>query len=157
MIFVGIDPGKTGHVALIDENGRYLDDFAMPLLGDELDASELAAILKDATAVAIEQVGAMPGNGGVSMFNFGRIFGEALAMVKVSGVPMVRPRPQAWQKDAFRGRPKGNPKETSRMVAAERWPGLRDRFKLKKSCGLADALHLADYARRDCLAVQSSA
>ena len=154
MRFIGIDPGKTGHIAIIDETGEFLHDSKMPLIDGELACSVMEAHLLGARCVALEQVQAMPGGGVrrpgiVSTFNFGKIFGETLACAKMCSVKILRPRPQEWQKLIYGGRKKGqDPKEVSRAVAAERHPSIADRFQTKVSAGLADALHLAEYARR---------
>ena len=154
MMFVGIDPGKTGHIAMIDETGEFISDCKMPIIDGELAVITLQSYVYEARCVGLEQVQAMPGGGLrrpgiVSTFNFGRIFGETIACVKLCRVSMLRPRPQEWQKLIYGGRKKGkDPKETSRAVAAERHPSIADRFQTKVSAGLADALHLAEYARR---------
>ena len=154
MHFIGIDPGKSGWIAVINEEGLYLTDSKMPLLDGELATSVLEAQCLTARCVALEQVQAMPGGGVrrpgiVSTFNFGKIFGETLACIKMCNVSILRPRPQEWQKLIYGGRKKGqDPKEVSRAVASARHPLIADRFQTKVSAGLADALHLAEYARR---------
>lgn len=154
MRFIGVDPGKTGHIAIINEEGEYLFDAKIPLIDGELACSVLETHCLGARCVALEQVQAMPGGGVrrpgiVSTFNFGKIFGETLACIRMCNAPLLRPRPQEWQKLIYGGRKKGqDPKETSRAVAAERHPSIADRFQTKVSAGLADALHLAEYARR---------
>ena len=74
MIIISIDPGQTGAIAA-HEDGKVVAIHDMPTAGkshgkgQEVDAYELASILmdiksgKDATVI-LEQVGAMPGNGG---------------------------------------------------------------------------------------------
>ena len=154
MRFVGVDPGKSGWIAVINEDGEYLSDSKMPLLDNELAVGVMETYCLNARCVALEQVQAMPGGGVrrpgiVSTFNFGKIFGEALACIKMCNVSILRPRPQEWQKLIYGGRKKGqDPKEVSRAVASERYPHIADRFQTKVSAGLADALHLAEYARR---------
>ena len=86
MIVVGIDPGLSGAIAIL-ENNKVLNIFDMPVMAEgkknkrQLNSAQLVSIIKDSTkpdaeiAVVVEQVNAMPGQGVTSMFNFGQTFG----------------------------------------------------------------------------------
>ena len=85
MIIVGIDPGLSGAIAILEDN-KVLGIFDMPVMAEgkknkrQLNSSQLVNIITDNTdntkeiAVIVEQVNAMPGQGVTSMFNFGQTF-----------------------------------------------------------------------------------
>jgi crossover junction endodeoxyribonuclease RuvC len=159
MIQIGIDPGASGAVAIIT---RFeLKAYPLPLMSNgEVDARELYLILTEAVGkqphiVAIEKVGAMPGQGVSSTFSFGRNVGEIKAVLKVAKLSYVEVTPQAWKKVVLAGLPwkASGPadKKRAKLVAAsyveKRFPfsnirgpkgGVKD--------GLADAICLALYS-----------
>ena len=83
MKVVGIDPGLSGAIAVLEEK-KVLALFDMPVMSEgkknknQLNSAQLVNILKENTkndddiAVVVEQVNAMPGQGVTSMFNFGQ-------------------------------------------------------------------------------------
>lgn len=107
MIFVGVDPGKNGAVAAVDAQGSVLGisrfvhaetegRIALIILDfvAELDADEIKA-------ATIERVGAMPRQGVVSMFTFGRVYGEAWAGLLASQCRTFAVTPSTWQRDLY--------------------------------------------------------
>lgn len=82
MIYVGIDPGASGALAVIDyrpDGGGIISAHAatMPLDADGgVDVKSLYAFLVELptrdTVVVLEKAQAMPKNGSVSMFNYGK-------------------------------------------------------------------------------------
>jgi crossover junction endodeoxyribonuclease RuvC len=148
---IGIDPGISGSIAVFEDGvlHRLID---MPTL--ELDsgktkkrhisAAGLATILNvfisDANChVVIEKVGAMPGQGVSSMFNFGRSAGIIEGVVAALLIPNTYVTPQQWTKAV--GRAAG--KDASRMRAMELFPSKSDLFKRAKDDGRADACLIA--------------
>jgi crossover junction endodeoxyribonuclease RuvC len=148
---IGIDPGISGAIAILKDGvlHRLID---MPTL--ELDsgktkkrhisAAGLATILNvfisDADChVVIEKVGAMPGQGVTSMFNFGRSAGIIEGVVAALLIPNTYVTPQTWTKAV--GRAAG--KDASRMRAMELFPSKADLFKRAKDDGRADAALIA--------------
>jgi len=103
-IYVGFDPGKTGALAAITEDGTCTTALPFPLSGDnELDITELTKWLKvlqeQGTVYAIiEKVHAMPGQGVTSMFSFGMTTGMLHGMLAALGIPRFLVSPQAWKK-----------------------------------------------------------
>ena len=81
-VYIGIDPGKTGGLALI-RDGFVADLAPMPVIGKEPDEARLADWLRrealtesrPGVFAVLEKVGAMPKQGVTSMFNFGRCYG----------------------------------------------------------------------------------
>jgi hypothetical protein len=100
-IIMGIDPGISGAVAFyfpMVPSRISVDD--VPVAGGEINGYELARLIKihRPTLAVIERVGAMPGNGGVSMFNFGRAYGDVRGVVSALDVPMHFVTPNKWKK-----------------------------------------------------------
>lgn len=167
--FLGIDPGKAGGLALIDDLGRLVEVVNSPetlslradlLSGwDDLYPIRLAALervhgaahtfkaKKDGSRVRMSAQGA---------FTFGADFGAWSAMLTMLKIPFILPTPVQWQKRVIGPRPKRQIKGDSdikRWVAefvSRRWPGAPiygPRGGLLD--GLSDALALAEYARKE--------
>lgn len=73
MIYIGIDPGKKGALAVIDTEAPA-PVIAVPF-SERGYLAELRGIDPGKSIVALEKVAAMPGQGVTSMFNFGCGFG----------------------------------------------------------------------------------
>lgn len=143
-IIMGIDPGISGAVAFyfpMVPNRMSVDD--VPVVCGEINGYELARLIKihRPTLAVIERVGAMPGNGGVSMFNFGRAYGDVRGVVSALDVPMHFVTPQKWKKHFGLS----SDKEQSRLRAIRTFPAAAESFKLKKHDGRAEAALLALY------------
>jgi hypothetical protein len=143
-IIMGIDPGISGAVAFyfpMVPSRISVDD--VPVAGGEINGYELARLIKihRPTLAVVERVGAMPGNGGVSMFNFGRAYGDVRGVISALDVPMHFVTPQKWKKHFGLT----SDKEQSRLRAIRTFPAVADSFKLKKHDGRAEAALLALY------------
>ena len=99
MIIIGIDPGLSGGIAVLkDKTIKNLYD--MPVMSEgkknkrQLNSAQLAKIIKEnihekeETAIVVEQVNAMPGQGVTSMFNFGQTFGAIKGISAALGLPI---------------------------------------------------------------------
>ena len=143
--FLGIDPGATGCAALIHDGGHDLFDWpgdpalVVPRLADWLARFEIKL-------AALEKVGAMPGQGVVSMFTFGQNVGTWQGILAAMAIPYVCPRPQEWQKGIV-DRKAGKDTKTASLATARRLFPDADLGR-KKDHGRADALLLAWWARR---------
>jgi crossover junction endodeoxyribonuclease RuvC len=102
-VFIGIDPGKTGGYSVFNDVGDCIASGALPIVGDELDILSLLAVLKShaigRVSVAIEKVGAMPGQGVSSMFKFGKTTGMLIGAIMAMGWSLNSPVPVKWQKE----------------------------------------------------------
>ena len=153
MMFCGIDPGKSGAIAIIDEFGEIVSTCAkMPWANDRLDARKVHIFLAkwagDGLKVTIEKVAGY-GMGAKSCFTFGRSVGGLFATLDILGVSILHPTPHMWQKVMLAGYPKGDTKEASRKAAYDLFPGLRDgRLNTKSSHNLSDAALIAEFGRR---------
>ena len=95
----------------------------------------------------VEHVGAMPGQGVTSMFNFGQNFGYIKGLLEAFQIPYELVRPQKWKKEfGITG-----DKNSSIEVCKRLFPGVSlrrtERFR-KDDDGMAEALLMAEYARR---------
>ena len=109
MKIVGIDPGLSGAIAIL-ENKKVLSLFDMPIMAEgkknkrQLNSAQLVNIIKesvnlnDEIAVVVEQVNAMPGQGVTSMFNFGQTFGAIKGVCAALDLPIFFVRPSKWKK-----------------------------------------------------------
>jgi crossover junction endodeoxyribonuclease RuvC len=165
-LYLGIDPGISGGIAVLDEAGNAVLVQPMPTAGKDVDAGQLARLLRslrdldtatDFHLAAVEHVGAMPGQGVCSMFSFGCSWGLARGVLAALGVPVVLVRPQAWKRSVLAGL--AHDKAAAIGYCASRWPGTSLVLPTcrKPHDGMADALALAEYARRQSPAFQPCA
>ena len=145
---IGIDPGISGAIAVF-EDGKLVNVIDMPTL--EVDSGKTKKRHISAVSlcnyltvfsnahVVIEKVGAMPGQGVTSMFNFGRSAGIIEGVVVGLKIPHTYVTPATWTKAV--GRAAG--KDASRMRAMELFPAKADLFKRAKDDGRADACLIA--------------
>lgn len=150
MTIIGIDPGLKGAVAIITyQNNIVL--YNVPLLDGQYHIPEMADIIESwsvtnpSTHAFIEKVGAMPKQGVVSMFNFGKGFGIWLGILGTLKIPYTLVTPQAWKKAMMEGM---RNKDDSRLRACQLFPKESLQFARKKDVGRADALLIAEYGRR---------
>jgi crossover junction endodeoxyribonuclease RuvC len=147
-IIVGIDPGITGGIAtLYDGDDVGLD--AMPVFTarsgkQEINPAGLYTILEGADEIWIEQVGAMPGQGVTSMFNFGKSLGIIIGVSAGLQIPYNFVTPQSWKK-AF-GLINSD-KDYARSLMIQKYPALAHRVARKKDGGIADAFWIAQYGK----------
>lgn len=154
MIWLGADPGKHGGLASIDDAG-HAEVFPMPLRGGEICAHATGIwlwgnVLKhDNRAVfCVEKVGAMPKQGVVSTFTFGVGYGKVLGAAGALGIRVELVTPQAWKKIVLVGTLKD--KDAAIAYCQRAFPGVS---LIPQGCrvpndGMADALCIAEFARR---------
>lgn len=94
MIYMGIDPGKSGGIGIIDNTV-----VAYPYSSEKLiDLCRTYAINNSSIAIFVEKVHAMPGQGVTSMFNFGMGYGKILGILEAFEMPYELITPQSWKK-----------------------------------------------------------
>lgn len=141
--YIGIDPGKSGALALLTEDGQCT---VVPF-----QESTYTAILKAASGPSsvccLEKVGAMPGQGVVSMFNFGHNLGYIEGLLQAFDIPYQLVPPQTWKKEFCVTSDKNTSIEVCRKLFPHvcLLPTARSR---KPSDGMAEAMLMAEYARR---------
>lgn len=139
MIYIGIDPGKSGGIAWIQDGKPCVEKMPETLK----DLWEVIDIIsnEDVPMVAyIEQVSSSPQMGVKSAFTFGNGFGHLEMALTAASIPFHRVRPQEWQKEMKCLT--GGDKNVSKARAQELFPSL------KITHSTADALLIAEYGRR---------
>lgn len=161
--FVGIDPGLSGAVAILDEKGSLVKVLDTPVI--ELKKAkgkkrvhleaEMATILRDfnifegIACVGIENVHAMPKQGVTSMFSMGTGFGIWIGILAALQIPYEKIEPRKWKSEM--GIATGSDKSASIVRASQLFPTAtfkKDRGRIDTLDGRADALLLAEFLRR---------
>jgi hypothetical protein len=163
MFFIGIDPGTTGAVALLSPNGdvRFYDTPTTQVrVGKKnravYDVVAMRRILRDFElldpTVTIEEVHAMPKNGGCGNFSSGYGFGLWVGLLTAFGYPFTTVQPLRWKKilgiKHAAGSSDADKKNSDRMLACRLFPKAADQMNLVKHHGRADALLIGEYGRR---------
>ena len=165
--YIGVDPGKAGAIAMIDnETGVAAaqttpmipgsgsrEEFDLPAIRDVfLHAAELAGG-PHRLFVTVEKTQPMPPGvlGGAST-NFARGIGRGWEWLLVAlGVPYMLVGPRVWQKAMHAGTPDGDNKQRSIMAAQRFFPLVSllasPRCRVHHD-GMAEALLLAAYGQR---------
>ena len=159
MRIIGIDPGLSGGIAILDDL-KIFDIYDMTIMSEgkknknQLNSAQLVNIIKKNiipsgdTFLIVEQVSAMPGQGVTSMFNFGQTFGSIKGICAALNLPIFFVRPAKWKKhfDLI-----NSSKDASRTKVIEMYPSISPRLSKKKDVNKADAILIARYFR-DCRA-----
>lgn len=155
MIVAGIDPGKTGALAILygDNTVEFFDVPCVKLKGKDVPAYaewqtnwHMALVLSGVDKAVIEDVASRPGQGVSSMFKFGRTLGFAHGIVLG-----VRPRPAVQFTTPAQWKAKlgllNSSKGASREKAVSLYPSVESRLTRVKDDGRAEALLIAHYGR----------
>ena len=148
LFFIGIDPGKTGGVSIIDENRKVRLSQEMPLTSDrDVDIQHLSYLinLSGELFCCVEKSQPMPKQGVRSVFSYGKHYGQIIGLLKLTDIPFQEIPPTKWKKEFSLD----NKKYKSIMVAEQLFPG--ERFltpRMRYMDGKAESLLLAEYARR---------
>lgn len=142
MIYVGIDPGKHGGIAAIDEHRQVWFHQATPQDDMELLAIFMRLRSDAGTGIVavLEYVRSSPQMGVVSAFTFGRGYGALRMALAASRISYEEVTPGKWQTQ-LGCRSQGN-KNVTKARAAALFP------EVKVTHAVADALLLAEYGRR---------
>ena len=153
MRIIGIDPGLSGAIAILDEK-KVVSIFDMPVMSEgkknkrQLNSAQLVSIIKEhknnneEMAVVVEQVNAMPGQGVTSMFNFGQSFGAIKGVCAALNLPIYFVRPSKWKKHFELI---NSAKDASRTKVIEMYPSLSNQLTRKKDVNKTDAILIARY------------
>ena len=146
MTILGIDPGKNGAIAWINDGKPCVEKMPETL-------QDLWDLIRDISQVwpygpkssgesraYIEQVHSSPQMGVKSAFAFGQGFGHLEMALTAAGIPFERVSPQKWQKAL--GCSTGGDKNVSKRKAQELFPAM------KCTHATSDALLIAEYGRR---------
>lgn len=154
MRVLGCDPGLSGGLALLSEDGLLLEP--MPILPgekrqlDDLRIVGLIGVWAPRHAV-LEYPHARQGIGVVASISLGASYGVLRGILAALAIPYTEVRPQAWQKAVIGPFPKGESKVAAMRRCQQLWPGMD--FGRTPACktmdsGLCDAALLAEHGRR---------
>ena len=161
-VIVGIDPGLTGAVGVINTQGEFVAAWDLPVMRDQslawIDATQLRdqflklrEILSPGATIrfVVERVSAMPKQGVSGVFTFGVTFGSILATVQSFGYPLELVTPVKW-KNALGLRGKSGAVGAAKRAALDRarllFPAAE--LTLIKHEARAEALLIAHWALR---------
>lgn len=149
-VFLGVDPGTSGASALIDGHSGKIIDICRHDKSTYHDIGEWYREWCDHehyyVKARLEKVHAMPGQGVSSTFKFGKSFGFLEGLLVSFLVPYELVTPKTWQ--TYMKCKTGGDKNISKAAAQRIWPD----HKIIHT--IADALLLAEYCRRTCLALE---
>lgn len=158
MTILGIDPGKTGGLALF--NGKSVMVEPMPIAGEEIDLAELCrwigAHKEEISHVYLERAGALAfrgrKQGAVGMFRYGDGFGAIRGILTALGLGYTLVSPLEWTRLMHAGtRADLEAKQRSAIAVSRLFPtvDLRASERSKKPHeGMMDALLIAAYGYR---------
>lgn len=155
MQIMGIDPGFSGALAVLDDdlNLEFVMDMPIIMVGKkrELDESKLSTIfsrwrLRPMT-IGIEKSQTMPNQGIVSSGRYMASYGFLRGLCVGNGLPYHLIRPQSWKKAMMPDM--GKDKGASIQKATQLYPELR--LTRVKDHGIADAILIARYLRLNIL------
>lgn len=149
MVYIGIDPGsRSGAIAIISEcatRGHHtvtVFPFDEKRMVDELDG-----LIPEKCKCVVERVWSFPKEGVSGAFKFGTNYGYILGVLTALKIPFETITPSKWKKE-FQA---NSDKNKSVAIAQRLFPNvnLKKSQQAKKSNdGMAEALLMAEYARR---------
>lgn len=145
MIWIGVDPGKHGGYAVIDDRGARVYPW-----DDTYFVSDMNGVMSrgESVVAAVEKVGAMPGQGTVSMFNFGKSAGYIEGVLTALGIGYQLVPPARWKKEfSLIGKDKKASVEVCRKLFPEVDLKRTERCRTE-SDGKAESLLIAEWGRR---------
>lgn len=149
-VYIGIDPGLSGAIAILDRCGDVIEIHDMPTMAKgnkaktvkrQVNGSALVEILRDypRSHVTLEGVSARPGQGVSSMFSLGDSLGVVRGVVAALEMSLNIVPARVW-KQYYK---LNNDKELSRTKAIQLYPSVS--LGRKKDADRAEALLLARY------------
>ncbi len=143
---IGIDPGLNGGIAFISNLCSINSVIDMPQIADEseIDSREIAMFIKQnmPDVVYIEKAQAMPQQGVVGVFNYGKGYGKIIAACEIIGCAIKFVRPAIWKKHFSLSRDKIE----SVALAQQLFPNFEyETARGRMLDGRAEALLIAKY------------
>ena len=152
MVYIGIDPGRYGGYAAINVTESAIEA-ETHIWDDEKFIEWLKNKNGKPVNICLDAVHAFPGDnangtrGATSTFNFGKSAGFIEGVIQTLGMPYQRVDPRKWKKEFSLDSDKQKSIDTCKHL----FPGVSllpsDRAR-KDSDGMAEALLMAEYARR---------
>lgn len=127
-MILGIDPGCSGALVILDQEGNFIDATRTPTIKDSKQSKvNGAAIVRflesyQVKHAYIEKVHAMPQQGVSSTFTFGHSAGVVEGIIQGLNIPYTMITPQSWKKS---NNLIGTEKDAARSRAIQLYPGLK--------------------------------
>lgn len=147
MIYIGIDPGKSGAFAIYNGENNYAETF----FWDEKSFIDLLYDYKnrgEQCIACLEQVHAMPADSRKRAFDFGHSLGFIEGVLQSFDIPYQLISPMKWKKEFNLIK---QDKSMSIKVCKQLYPTVslkRTDRCTKDSDGMAEAMLMATYAKR---------
>lgn len=149
MLYIGVDPGKSGGIAWSHSDAMY----AAKMPATEFDIYASINVLKKIEGrrfAVIEKVGGYVAGHpapGSAMFNFGHNYGNLRMALLAARIPFEAVQPSVWQRALGISKKKPNESQTVwknrlKSHAQQLFPDL------KITLATCDAILIAEYARR---------
>lgn len=147
-IFIGIDPGVSGAITALDENGKVVALTKMPQTMGEL-LSFLQQFTDNNTTCYLEKVHARPGDGAASMFKFGQGFGWLQMALLAAKIKTIEVLPNTWMrglgiKSKKKDETKTAYKNRLKFVAEQLFPDQKVTLWNSDALLIVHALYVAD-------------
>lgn len=154
---IGVDPGQTGAISVLDRDGILESVVDMPGYGPEPMAMDVAALLeavgtRDEIIVALEEPFAVQQNSSQASMTQGIGYGILLGVVGTMGLRHERIKPADWKREL--GLPMGKKftsaqkKTNSRVHAARLWPDMASHWEKASHDGRAESALIGECLRR---------
>lgn len=160
---VGIDPGKNGGIAMLNQDGIVINVEKMPETPQDL-YNHLVALVAHAASTAsqmeeprvvvyIEKVGGIPGQGASAAFSFGKGCGHLEMALLALKLPTNDITPQKWQKMYQVGsssitKSTAAEKKEHKLRLKAKAQSLFPQLGKKITNATCDALLIAEYGRK---------
>ena len=147
IIYIGIDPGLSGGIAILNQDGSVKEVVAMP--DTPRDIYEFLLSYKEDSRCVLEDVGhGMPGQSSKATATFARHNGHLEMALLALGIPTEKVTPQKWIKVYQLKKKKEQDKNEWKNVLKAKAQSLFPQLGKKVTLKTCDALLIAEYARR---------
>ena len=147
LIYIGIDPGLSGGIAILNQDGSVKEVVAMP--DTPRDIYEFLFSYKEDSRCVLEEVGhGMPGQSSKATATFARHNGHLEMALLALGIPTEKVTPQKWIKVYQLKKKKEQDKNEWKNVLKAKAQSLFPQLGKKVTLKTCDALLIAEYARR---------
>ena len=154
---IGVDPGQTGAISILNRDGILESVMDIPGFGPEPMAMDVAALFeavgtRDEIIVALEEPFAVSQNSSQASMTQGIGYGILLGVVGTMGLRHERIKPAAWKREL--GLPMGakytsaQKKTNSRVHAARLWPDMAYMWERASQDGRAESALIGECLRR---------
>lgn len=147
-VFIGVDPGVSGAITVLNESGNVVALTKMPQTMGEL-LHFLQQFTNCDALCYLEKVHARPGDGAASMFKFGQGFGWLQMALLAAKIKTIEVLPNTWMrglgiKSKKKDETKTAYKNRLKFVAEQLFPEQRVTLWNADALLIAHALYVAD-------------